>query len=263
MIKLVVSDIDGTLLPEGTANINPKFYDVVRELKKKGIIFVAASGREFETVGTVMNPIMDDIFCLANNGARILKGGSEEYRCLSLDWELTKEIVTEIRNSLPGVFYSVNRRGGSIMDTCDDKMRDLLVNGYGLDIVETKDVLAEPFDALKISLFAEGDAAIAAIPFIEKFGTRCHVTAAGAHWIDFVHASADKGIALAYLQKMLGIDKEETWVFGDNSNDISMLKNGGTSFAAPGCRPEVAEIADIALQGSLWDSVINQLLTLL
>ena len=44
MIKLVVSDIDGTLLPEGTIELNPEFFEAVRELKKKGILFVAASG---------------------------------------------------------------------------------------------------------------------------------------------------------------------------------------------------------------------------
>ena len=34
MIKLVVSDIDGTLLPEGTIELNPEFFEAVRELKK-------------------------------------------------------------------------------------------------------------------------------------------------------------------------------------------------------------------------------------
>ena len=33
MIKMVVSDIDGTLLPEGTDQMNPEYYEVIRELK--------------------------------------------------------------------------------------------------------------------------------------------------------------------------------------------------------------------------------------
>ena len=44
MIKLICSDIDGTLLPEGTAEINPEIFDVIRKLKEKDIIFAAANG---------------------------------------------------------------------------------------------------------------------------------------------------------------------------------------------------------------------------
>lgn len=44
MIKLICSDIDGTLLPEGTAEINPEIFAVIRKLKEKDIIFAAASG---------------------------------------------------------------------------------------------------------------------------------------------------------------------------------------------------------------------------
>ena len=38
MIKLIASDLDGTLVPEGTADIDPKVYEVIRELQNKGDI---------------------------------------------------------------------------------------------------------------------------------------------------------------------------------------------------------------------------------
>lgn len=37
MIKLIASDLDGTLLKEGTQDINPAIYDTIRKLKEKGI----------------------------------------------------------------------------------------------------------------------------------------------------------------------------------------------------------------------------------
>ena len=48
MIKLVASDVDGTLVPDGTFEINPEIYDVIKKLKEKGITFAAASGRQYE-----------------------------------------------------------------------------------------------------------------------------------------------------------------------------------------------------------------------
>ena len=50
MIKLVASDIDGTLLPEGTAQINPEIFEVIRKLKEKDILFAAASGHQSTSV---------------------------------------------------------------------------------------------------------------------------------------------------------------------------------------------------------------------
>ena len=45
MIRLIASDIDGTLVPEGSHVIDPAYYDVIRELKAEGITFCACSGR--------------------------------------------------------------------------------------------------------------------------------------------------------------------------------------------------------------------------
>lgn len=33
MIKLIATDIDGTLLADGTLKINPEYYDVIKELR--------------------------------------------------------------------------------------------------------------------------------------------------------------------------------------------------------------------------------------
>ena len=47
MIKLIVTDIDGTLVKDGTLDINPEYMDVIKKLTEKGIHFVACSGRQY------------------------------------------------------------------------------------------------------------------------------------------------------------------------------------------------------------------------
>ncbi len=46
MIKLIASDIDGTLVKDGTNVLNPEIYEVILKLKERGIQFAAASGRQ-------------------------------------------------------------------------------------------------------------------------------------------------------------------------------------------------------------------------
>ena len=65
MIKLIASDLDGTLLKEGTMDINPEIYDIIRKLKAKGIVFAAVSGREYDSIERVFAPVKDDIYFIA------------------------------------------------------------------------------------------------------------------------------------------------------------------------------------------------------
>ena len=46
MVKLIITDMDGTLLDDNN-NINEEFWNIEKELNKKGIIFAAASGRQY------------------------------------------------------------------------------------------------------------------------------------------------------------------------------------------------------------------------
>ena len=68
MIKMIVSDVDGTLLSHGY--INPKCIESIKKAQAKGIEFVVASGRDYYGVTSVLDPL--DIKCSAilGNGAQ-------------------------------------------------------------------------------------------------------------------------------------------------------------------------------------------------
>ena len=68
MIKLIASDLDGTLLPEGTPDIDPDIYEVIRDLQKAGVTFVAASGRNYESVMSVFGCMEQEITVISDNG---------------------------------------------------------------------------------------------------------------------------------------------------------------------------------------------------
>jgi len=263
MIKLIASDLDGTLLKEGTKDVNPELFDVVKALKQKGITFVAASGRELDTIRTVVRPVEEDIYCIANNGGRITKRCDENLLVLTLDWDIVKNVIEDVRKDPEIVFVSVNTIEGTYTDSTNTEVIEWLKKGYGMNPIITDDMIKSELHVMKISVFAKNDANDIVAPYIEKYGDKAHVTVAGAQWIDFTHTLADKGIALKKLMDMLSVTPEETWAFGDNGNDISMLKAAGTGFASPEAREAVKKEADICLEGDLWDSVINQIKTLL
>ena len=50
MIKLIASDLDGTLLYGRDNTVSEEMFDLIREMKQKGIIFAAASGRQYHNL---------------------------------------------------------------------------------------------------------------------------------------------------------------------------------------------------------------------
>ena len=87
MVKLIMTDIDGTLIPDGTMDINPEYFEVIEKLVEKGIIFVVASGRHMSSVKKVFAPVLDKIWVASQNGnvltyhgkARIIKSIPQEW----------------------------------------------------------------------------------------------------------------------------------------------------------------------------------------
>ena len=78
---------------------------------------------------------------------------------------------------------------------------------------------------------------------MEKYGGKLKVTLSGNQWLDTMERSVNKGAAVKILQDGLMIRPEETVVFGDQMNDVEMLKQAYYSFAVANARPETKQAA--------------------
>ena len=72
-VKLVVSDMDGTLL-NSKGEVSNLFFDLFKQLKEKNIHFTAASGRQYNSIVHKLDTIKEDIFVIAENGGMAKKG---------------------------------------------------------------------------------------------------------------------------------------------------------------------------------------------
>jgi len=96
MIKLIVSDIDGTLLEDGGNAVNPELFDVILQLRKQGIQFAAASGRQWASIEQVFKPIDEKIFYLSDNGAYIGCHGRNLF-LNTVDRQVVMDMVEDVR----------------------------------------------------------------------------------------------------------------------------------------------------------------------
>ena len=242
MIKLIASDIDGTLVPDGTHEIDTRMYDVIRRLKEHGITFVGASGRQFASMARLFQPVNKDIYYITDNGA-ILRDYKQVYNMNVIDRRLLMEMIHDAKRLKDCDIMLCGR------DTayCEDKspMFYWLRDSYRFNIKvlgDFEEYLTD--DIVKMSIYHVDNAeAIVDEWFTPKWKNDFKIASAGVMWMDIVYPDADKGSSLRILQNILGIKPEETMAFGDNINDLGLLAAAGESYAIGSARDEVKAAA--------------------
>ena len=71
MIKLIASDLDGTLLYGRDNTVSEEMFELIREMKRRGIIFAAASGRQYHNLKKLFAPVWQDMAFICENGAAV------------------------------------------------------------------------------------------------------------------------------------------------------------------------------------------------
>ncbi|MGL6130794.1 MAG: HAD family hydrolase, partial [Fusobacteriaceae bacterium] len=82
MIKLVITDMDGTLLNDNH-EIDGEFWETFKQMKKQNILFSVASGRQYHNLLERFQDIQDDMIFIAENGTFVVQNGKELFsNCL-------------------------------------------------------------------------------------------------------------------------------------------------------------------------------------
>lgn len=263
MIKLIASDIDGTLVPDGSDQINPEIFQVITRLKSQGIYFAAASGRQWKSIERLFWPIRDQIFYIAENGAYVGARGRELF-AFPMKLSQVRAIVKQVR-ALGTCEIMLSGKNVIYIESKDQAFIDYLIHGYHNEVEQVKDLLLVDAEIVKVSIYHGGYRAFeeAGVVMLPRWGDKLKVVTAGREWLDIMEKPVNKGAALKEIQESLGIFPEETMVFGDNLNDMEMLRQAKYSYAIGNARDEVKEAAGYLADTNINDGVLKVIRTLL
>jgi len=239
-IKLVVTDMDGTLL-NSKSEVSEHFFTIFNQLKKHNIQFIAASGRQYQSIIDRLGSIKNDITIIAENGA-IAKQGNNELFSTSLPIKNCIKSI-ELLRTINNTNIVLCGKNAAYIETKDERFISIFKQYYTeYKIVEdlTK-VIDDEF--LKIAAYHFECSETHIYPIVQHLKNEMQVIVSGEHWLDISHNNANKGYALNILQNKLGITKEETMVFGDYHNDLKMLELAYFSYAMENAHPTVKRIA--------------------
>ena len=244
MIKLIASDMDGTLLTTDK-RLPGDFHTVVRALRERGVSFVVASGRQYAALRRDLDALAHELIFIAENGALIMEDGRQLY-INPIDRAGLPEIVRAARG-LEGVYPVVCRANAALVeDTASPAfIRSMRMYYQDTQVVHDLAGLCGGFDDVcKVAFYDEGDAATHELPALqERLGGRLAVILSGANWVDVMKPGVNKGQAMTMLQRLKGVTPQECMAFGDYLNDREMLMSVTESYAMANALEEIKQIA--------------------
>ncbi len=255
MIKLIATDMDGTLLNDNH-EIHDDFYKVFEELKNKDVIFAAASGRQYYNLLKRFEDIKDDMMFIAENGTFVVYKG-EELLLNALDRDIANELI-EVSREIEDAYPILCGKKSAYIENTDEKFIKEVEKYYEeYQIVE--DLTKVNDDILKIAICDFIDSETNSNKHYEQYREKLQVSISGKVWLDIMDKGVNKGLAITKLQEMLNISHEETMVFGDYLNDLEMMSSAYHSYAMENAHDELKKVARFTAKKNTENGVVEKI----
>ncbi len=250
MIKMLISDMDGTLLDSHHV-ISKENLDAIQKLRENDIRFAIATGRSAELVKEYIEPLqMTDPMIMCNGAVINNPFYEKELLNVQLDRSDVEQIVTyAINNNLDCMLYTKNaviytKTKKSEKENIDKKS-STENTGDKTNYVfnnNVKDLIEEEVNKILIS---EQDLDKFDVVFndIKKY-KHLNIASSFRGFIDINSKPSSKGYALEVLANYYGYKLDEIVVIGDQDNDISMFDKAGVKIAMGNAITEVKNRAD-------------------
>jgi len=254
-IELVIFDVDGTLVND-EGEIGDKSRQLIKDLKKLGVLFSFASGR----LHSALIPIAEDLkiysplISLDGSVIKSVAGKHFIYRSFLKENHVKKAIeysenyqvsialchteaiyFTEKNSVIPKLMdkFGATYKSVDSYEGLTDKTLEIVFAGDNRQTVQfLRDKLSFPF-ALGLSL--------------SFFGSQTHE---GIYYLEVRRSGSSKGKAMKRLLKYLKLKEEQTAVLGDWYNDLSLFESKGIKVAMNNAITEIKKNADYVLDKS-------------
>ena len=239
MIKLIATDMDGTLL-NSKKELPPDFIGWVRD--HPDIKVVIASGRQYYNLKVQFGEVSERLIYIAENGGLAFEGSELLYTNAMKKENILR--CLDVADKVDGVTPILCGAKAAYMEhESEVAERNAHMYYYRLDFVDDLRSCIDNDVIVKIALFIDDDKAEETYSQVCNLGGEITAVVSGREWIDVGNAGVNKGGALRAVQEKYGIDIAETMGFGDYMNDYEMLKVCGESYAMANACEGIANLA--------------------
>ena len=233
MTRLILTDLDHTLLRQN-GSISEKTLRVLGECRAKGILFAIATARYWIGAERYIRQLKPD-YEITTDGTLIHSRDQCIYSC-AFSVTDTNRIVRDIAQEVPGAEITVAEGRTVYWNSRHISESEKLHRAVYCDY-------ASPLNVRANKIVAELPEEQTAKRIADR--VRCKLQGyRGERWYAFMPAGSGKTEAVLALAKASGIPPEDMAAFGDDQNDLEMLKMCGSGIAVANAVPEVLKAAD-------------------
>ena len=240
MIRLIASDMDGTLLDDDS-RVPEETYELISALAEKGVRFVASSGRRYDTLRWLFEPVADKMDYVASLGTQVYADG----RLLDREVFSTLSVMrlfetTQLFDCLHLALYDATHT--YLLNDQSSYIRELdkdLPNAERLFDPPSPDV-----SIIKAALCCEYPDQLMDMAYVleRELSEFFTFLPSGSRWIDVVPRHVNKATGLEQVMRYWGIGPDEVVAFGDSMNDYAMLRYVGHPYVMENARYAVRQI---------------------
>lgn len=255
MVKLIATDMDGTLLNDN-GKINEKIFDLIHNFNEKDIKFAAASGRFYSQLSKNFEKVNTDIIFIAHNGALVKYNNKGKTLYSNSIDKKEIESVINLNPALGEELFLAGENEAYIVNPSEDMLNKFTDFGVPAVILKTYSEVKNPI--YKITYYMANGVNPSIVNYIkENLNDKLEFVVSGDKWIDIMNKGISKGNAIKILQEKFKIDHKNTMVFGDYYNDLTMFKAAHHSYAMGNAPEDVKKHANFIAESNNDDGVYN------
>lgn len=240
MIRLIASDMDGTLLDDDS-RVPEETYELIEALAEKGVRFVASSGRRYDTLRWFFAPVADKIDYVGSLGTQVFADGR------LLDREVFSTIAVmrlfetcQMFDCLHLALYDASHT--YLLNDQSSYIREL-----DKDLPDALCVFDPPspdVSIIKAAICCDLPEQVMDMAYVleRELSEWFTFLPSGSRWIDVTPRHVSKATGLAQVMRYWGIEKDEVMAFGDSMNDYAMLRFVGHPCVMENARYAVKQI---------------------
>lgn len=237
MIKLIACDMDGTLLTSDK-QLPESIGKVIDYLYQNQILFVIASGRQYDALKETFSQDNDKLVYISDNGG-FIHVNDQFYANGSLDDDDFYDIANLLGYYDVSIIFSGSKQAYVVSRNYTQHKEiidQFYPNHISSDNIRFNDKIG------KIAIM-DKTGKLPIFDILSKFLHKYTITKSEERWFDIMKNGVNKGKAVRMLQEIKEINYDETMVFGDMMNDYEMMQAGYYSYAMGNAVPEIKQVS--------------------
>ncbi|MFS9314099.1 HAD family hydrolase [Streptococcus infantis] len=249
-IKVIATDMDGTLLdPKGQLDL-PRLEKILDKLDQRGIRFVIATGNEVHRMRQLLKYLVERVVLVVANGARIFEN-DKLLQAQTWDDAMVDKALDHFKGrECQDQFVVTCMNGGFVKEGTVFTELDKFMTPEMIEKLYQRMNFVDKFDSslfggvLKMSMVVGEERSDAVLQEInDLFDGHVRAVSSGYGCIDILQDGIHKAWGLEELLKRWNLKPEQIMAFGDSENDIEMLELAGISYAMENAEESVKKVA--------------------